>query len=274
MAVRLIQRRALLALLLVVFACGGLPSPAVAQPGDTGVGPTAGDDPTDPEDESAPEDEPRWRLTPYIWIPEIAGSTSSDGEDGEGSISFFEALKAFGFVGVDAGRDRWRFRGDLKFLRLDGEWDRPRDTGFELDIAALELTGLRRVHEQTRKDPWIPSLDLFAGVRLWSARVQLEFIGQEVEGTEEWIDPLIGAQASWKRGHWRGHAAGDIGGFGVGSELCWQVFAGVGYRFTKNFTFGLDYRLLDIDAPFDSGPDFWALDLQLRGPQLTFTFEF
>ena len=94
------------------------------------------------------------------------------------------------------------------------------------------------------------------------------------EGGEEWVDPLIGARVGWETGKWRFDAAGDIGGFEVGSDLAWQASLGVGYAFTRSFELGLAYRVLDIDASFDRGTSLWELDLQLRGPQLTLSFSF
>ena len=57
MAVRLI--------LAFALTLGGLATPMLGQ--------------DDPE-----PDPPRWKITPYLWVPEIAGSSSSDGEEASG----------------------------------------------------------------------------------------------------------------------------------------------------------------------------------------------
>ena len=40
---------------------------------------------------------------------------------------------------------------------------------------------------------------------------------------------------------------GDAGGFGVGSQLSWQVYTGLGREFKKRYSLFLGYRRLDID---------------------------
>ena len=57
---------------------------------------------------------------------------------------------------------------------------------------------------------------------------------------------------------------GDIGGFGAGAELTWQVFGGLGFRLNDHVSAGLGYRALGVD--YDKKA--FALDTVTHGPLL------
>lgn len=255
---------------MTILAMGALLAlaPIPAAPLGAQVDPTTGDD-TARELEA-----PRWRITPYLWIPEIEGSSTADEDEAEGSVSFFDVLEAFGFCSVDAEPDPWGFRGDLMFLFLDGEWDTPPDTGFELDIVIVELAATRRILTLAESDPWRPEVDLTAGVRFYDADVELDFVGFGTDGEQQWLEPIVGARARWELGRsWALGLAGDIGGFDIDDTSSWQAVASVEWRPSRRFSMSLAHRILDIDASFGSR-DRFALDLQLAGPMLAFNFWF
>lgn len=69
-----------------------------------------------------------------------------------------------------------------------------------------------------------------------------------VARTDDWWDPFVGLRGHYdlsKAFYLTGRA--DIGGFGVGSELAWQVNAGLGCRVTRNLYTEMTYRLYDVN---------------------------
>jgi hypothetical protein len=67
-----------------------------------------------------------------------------------------------------------------------------------------------------------------------------------------WVDPILGASLRYDlTRHWYGTVLGDVGGFGVGSDISWSVFGGVGYQFTDWLSVTLGYRYLHIDYDKD-----------------------
>jgi hypothetical protein len=46
-------------------------------------------------------------------------------------------------------------------------------------------------------------------------------------------------------------AKADIGGFGVGSELTWQAYGGLGWQVNRSLSTEIGYRYMDID--YDGG---------------------
>lgn len=73
-------------------------------------------------------------------------------------------------------------------------------------------------------------------------------IPDNVSGTKDWIDPIIGMRTRYNfTDHCYAVARADIGGFGVGSDLSWQAYAGIGYQFNPRVTLELGYRHLQMD---------------------------
>ncbi|MCB1494435.1 MAG: hypothetical protein KDJ86_01510 [Bauldia sp.] len=91
-------------------------------------------------------------------------------------------------------------------------------------------------------------------------------------GDIDWVDPVIGARISQEFANMQKfELLGDIGGFGVGSEFSWQVYAG----YTKGYQVGqailawtLGYRALAANYEAKSGN---SLDFVLHGPIAGFT---
>ncbi len=84
----------------------------------------------------------------------------------------------------------------------------------------------------------------------------------DAAASRDWIDPFIGLRFGC-------HLSdalvmqiyGDIGGFGVGSELTWQAVAGLGWKVSKNTVLELGYRILDIDYDQDQ----FIFDMSMSG---------
>jgi hypothetical protein len=69
---------------------------------------------------------------------------------------------------------------------------------------------------------------------------------------------------------WFLQAGGDIGGFGVNSDLIWQANTAIGYRFSENISALVGYRGLGVDYS-DGG---FLVDTVAHGPAIGMTFRF
>lgn len=84
-----------------------------------------------------------------------------------------------------------------------------------------------------------------------------------VSASRDWVDPFIGFRGRcdlWK--DWYLAARGDIGGFGVSSDLMWNLFGALGVQVNERTALEFGYRYLSID--YQSG-DF-AYDMAIKGP--------
>ena len=102
-------------------------------------------------------------------------------------------------------------------------------------------------------------LDVTAGTRVWSVDTRL-ILGPGtqpqtvVEGSETWVDPVVGAMLNADLNQ-RISAIGvfDVGGFGVSSDLTWQLYGGIGVGLSTRLGFQFGYRYLVVDYKNDDG---------------------
>ena len=78
------------------------------------------------------------------------------------------------------------------------------------------------------------------------------FPGIDREGTQDWIDPIVGLSLQYQiNDRWFVNALADVGGFGVGSKITAQGFASVGYMWTPSISTALGYRAIYADYEND-----------------------
>jgi len=121
-----------------------------------------------------------------------------------------------------------------------------------------------------------PHLGLYAGARYNSIDAELNgpIIGNP-SGTESWWDPIVGARVSLPLGEkFSFNVTGDVGGFGVGSDLTWQAFPYLNWRFARHASLQAGYRFLYTDYENGSGATYFKYDILSSGPQLGVTFHF
>jgi hypothetical protein len=75
-----------------------------------------------------------------------------------------------------------------------------------------------------------------------------EIIPEQVAGTKEWVDPFVGLRGRFNlTDRFYLTARGDVGGFGVGSDLAWNLFGALGYQWSNRCSTELGYRHLVVD---------------------------
>ena len=107
------------------------------------------------------------------------------------------------------------------------------------------------------------------------ARALAEEIGDRFPGTidasREWVDPIVGTRAHWQITDPLYLALyGDVGGFGVGSDLTWQAAAMLGWRVRDWCSIELGYRYLYVD--YLDGP--FRYEMNMGGPVFGARFRF
>jgi hypothetical protein len=223
-----------------------------------------------------------WSLdvVPYLWVAGYEGSLGVPGTgmgapptQAESTASFTTHLSAAAMV---TALLRYRDVGVL----FDGAWVQLKTEGEVSASAAAELqTDI--AYGTLALGYRLPPLgelqtDVYAGARVWHISNQIEMQpgtepGFTAESSRTWTDPLIGASLQYELSpHWYGTVLGDVGGFGVGSDITWSVFGGVGYRFTDWFSTTLGYRFLHVDYNHDD----FALNGNVQGFLLGLSFHF
>ena len=101
------------------------------------------------------------------------------------------------------------------------------------------------------------------------------FVGIDAERDVHWIEPFVGGRLLLTLSPQVALAVrGDAGGFGVGSELTWNVVGTLEYTLAHCCTLTAGYRAMSIDYDQGSGASRFKLDVNLHGPTVGVVFHF
>src|SRR5262245_57615210 len=231
------------------------------------------------------EPESAWTFTiaPYAWLAGMEGDVAAFGApEVEVDLSISDILDHFdiGFMAASELRNgRFSLGTDFVWVKLSGEEDTPLQIlaeSVELTTTMLMVTGVAGYSIIYGEGG---NLDAVAGGRLWSVDNELNFNGQggqflagrSFDQRETWVDPVVGVKGRANLSpqfYVTGWAL--VGGFGVGSDLMWDVMGGLGYEFTQTFSTVLGYRAMSVDYSNDG----FVLDVTEQGPILGAVFRF
>ena len=230
----------------------------------------------------APEAADGWTFAgaAYLWGAGISGESGVFGLPPQDvDLSFSDILKDFAFMGIGEARNgRFALGMDVTYSKVGSEIDNPRSgktliDDVSVDTASWMVTGFG---SYSILDTEELRVDLIGGARFWSVNTEFEvdFSGGDDRNFDDgatWVDPLAGVKlgfdvadnvyvASW----------GMVGGFGVGSDLMWDVMAGAGYSLTEHFDVFAGYRAVSVDYSDDG----FVYDIVQQGPVMAGVFRF
>jgi hypothetical protein len=91
-------------------------------------------------------------------------------------------------------------------------------------------------------------------------------LDQSISRQDDWFDPYVGLRGRYNFNKtWYAAVRGEIGGFGVGADLMWEVEGVLGINLTRSIFTELGYRALG--GNFEDN-DF-KFDVVMHGPQIT-----
>ena len=226
-------------------------------------------------------------VAPYLWALRMDGELTVRRLTGDVSVSDEEILrhlKATLMLGAEVRKDRVGFFGDIVLAKLEGDGAvgpagrvnadaklRMIDTKFGIDY----LLGPYPLASGTNASQ--VALAPYVAGRYFYLETDISGSGPatDLQGSESWLDPLIGVRTVWDlTRHWNIAAGGNIGGFGVGSDLSAEGLATIGYRFhfcrsvTGNVMAG--YRAFYQDCSQGS----FTYDVTMHGPIFGLGIEF
>lgn len=171
----------------------------------------------------------------------------------------------FGAMGkMRIGYDRWSLSTDVIYMGLGGSKG---EVSVDMDQWVVEPTLGYTVCK---------GFEALAGVRYNNLSGEIRGpLGRNPTGTQDWWDPIVGANFSLPFAKkFSLDLRGDVGGFGVGSDLTWQAFPFVSWHLSKSFSMHAGYRWVYTDYETGSGASRFSYDMLTQGPQLGFTFHF
>jgi hypothetical protein len=167
---------------------------------------------------------------------------------------------------VEARRNRLVTSIDILWIRLEDDKALPLP-GFVLpptsaNMKATEFLltpkiGFRLINEERIK------IDALAGFRYWHLGENLKFnpslLGRNFSGSQDFVDPVVGGRIQVPLSpKIVVNILGDVGGWGTGSQLEYQVAGLLGYRIKPKWTLQAGYRYLNVDYTNSRGVIFNA----------------
>jgi opacity protein-like surface antigen len=231
-------------------------------------------------------DQWQFEITPYLFAAGMSGKTGIGSVTSEVDMSFNDILNNLdqGFMALfEARKGPWTYGLEGVYFRLKDEgansWQGPLGSTGTLNATMTEqlyqLTAAYRVMDEHTK------VDVLGAARYTQLDADLSLAvtgppllpdgSHSISGTESWWDPVIGARVLQPLADaWTLAGYADIGGFGVGSRLTYQLLAGVNLQFSRSVNAKAGYRYLYQD--YQNGSFVW--DMKSSGFYLGAGFRF
>jgi len=196
-----------------------------------------------------------------------------------GISDVFDALEFGAMAAYRADNGTWSYTIDATFMGLGGSSQS--DGGLvrgnmDLDQATLMGTVGRRWTENLEFLFSLAYFDLSTDLTLTTTNPISEEVTTRAASTDaSWVDPLLGLQYSVPfADDWRFNLRGDVGGFGIGSDLSYQLLANVRWQANDKFGVVFGYRVIGFDYEDGSGQNYERYDLTEQGPLAGLTIAF
>ena len=232
-----------------------------------------------------------WRVdfTTWLWLYGITGDIGIGPLTADVDSTFLDVLQESDSVMAFSGRlevGYGKFAGyvDGTYAKVGAD-DQSGSAG-AANIDVTVNTGLVDFGLMYRLTDWESTvderggaLDIYAGARYLTLGVELDpAAANSLQRDRDWIDPIVGLKVRQPLAPaWHLSAWGDVGGFGVSSDLTWSVTAVVGFDFELfkiPATFYVGYRAIGWDYTDGSGPSRLEWDAVMHGPTLGFQARF
>lgn len=229
------------------------------------------------------DDDWQFRATPYIWFAGFEGDVATI--PGAGSVpievSPSDAIKdtevSF-MILFEAKKGKHGVFADFLYSDVRSSEELIPAIGLALDsVSKTTIFSLAYQYEVYRQDDGV--IDLLVGARLWDIDTELDFGGgfgflanQEIEHKESWVDPFVGFKGHLPVSDSKFYIEGGagLGGFGVSSDLFYEVSGVIGYKWSSAISTAVGYRLFDVDYE-DGG---FTYDVRQAGWQIGLTWAF
>lgn len=221
-----------------------------------------------------------WRVGLDVWVQALEGDITLRGRNADVDFGMNDVLDNLDFAAMgvlEVGCGRWSFLADLNYAALSGS------KATSLTYTTLDLNQFigNFVVAYNVLENGCTHFDVYAGARVnWvDADLDISLTGPfgrrthdfSGSGSETWVDPIVGARVQQELSDkifFR--AAGDVGGFGVSSDLTWQALAMFGYRINDSANVTLGYR--GIGSDYSDGN--FGYNCTNHGPLLGFEYKF
>jgi hypothetical protein len=223
----------------------------------------------------------KFLLEPYFMFANMKGSvglgTLPFAEVDEEPADIFVNLRFGAMIYFEAYSPRWVYSSDMMYMNLGADVIPTNNINSGNAFAkqlGWEVAVLHRI---------FPILEGGIGLQLNSLKSELNLDVNAAGGPEKlhkeisetWVDPMIIARVKLPiTTKLIIQVRPSIGGFGIGSDMAWQLQAHAAYRFSQVFQVALGYRVIDIDYEKGEGNEHFLYDMKTFGPVLRLGLNF
>lgn len=210
---------------------------------------------------AADDQSEQWLLdfTPYLFLSGVSGSVSAGDFTAPINSSFSDIVKNLRvglFMSFSARKGQWGYLADFEYISLEGSGSGRVPANLTMDTLIGEV-------DLTFGPELAPSLRFLGGLRVFDLDQTLSIDGDPSLGTSTTVlDPVLGAVGLWQiDDNWHYEMRGDIGGFGISSELTYQLMMEFQWRISDSVGMPFGYRIISYQIQKDSV----RLDTRLAG---------
>ena len=205
-----------------------------------------------PTDASTPVGDWHFAVSPYLWFPGVHGGIGVNSTQIVGIHSSAADLLShfrFGLMGVaEPSYKRIIMPLDIMWVRL-GDNRAFTNLGTVGNFKASEFILTQKVGYRVI-DRKLIKIDALAGFRYWHLGQSVSFTTNSLNfsSSQDWVDPLVGGRITGNLSPKVSvTVAGDVGGWGAGSQLDYQVVGLLGYRIKPAIALQVGYRYLAVN---------------------------
>lgn len=254
-------------------------------------------------------------VTPYSWLAWLSGDLTVRGHTFDVEASPADLIRALDWSGIpmwmsyaEARNGRLTLFNDIVYSNLagSGQFAASRPGGTATLNGQIEADNTQAIIEfGAAYEVWssgsqgfgpFAALDVLGGARYWYQSTSLSAAfnlngapgpgiiidGNRViarSGSIDWLDPFVGARLRYQLGPGQELAVrGDVGGFGVGSDLSWQAIATSNWQLSRTTTHSVDayigYKALSVDYSQGRGNTRYEYNVLQHGPVAGLTVRF
>jgi hypothetical protein len=226
---------------------------------------------------TAQEADWRYKATFYGWFPGLSASVDTRFGTVDADVSAADALENLDMAFMatfGAQNGRWGFAADLLYTDISATQPTPfalyGDATVKQTLTALSGYVLYRVSQ----DPAFV-LDLGGGFRTFDLDIDVSLSDGLAKAASEsisrsWTDPVIAARMNVPVNEkWFIEGFADWGGTGSGDET-WQIYGGVGYRISEDWSTQVGYRTMNISKDVDDR----EVSADMSGALIAFSYSF
>jgi hypothetical protein len=219
-----------------------------------------------------------WRQTVFLYG--MGATIDGDAQIGPlevpvdvGMSDFFDALKFGAMAAYRVENDKWSFAGDVTYMNLG--WSETTERGrASLGLDVEQITVMATAGR--RLTPHLEALFSLAYFDV-SADLRVRLLQQVRTASRDasWVDPLVGLNYEVPvSSKLRFTLRGDVGGFGVGSDLTWHALTKLSYQQSDRLSWYLGYRAIAYDYEDGKDLNYQHYDLVQHGPGAGIAFHF